>query len=272
MVQVWGITMIANEGDIIEYTLRHMLNQGLDGIIVANNLSTDNTPDILDALQAEKRNTRLIVMEDTDPAHRQGKKMTRLARFAKDLSGEADLWIIPFDADELWIVADQTENLSERVRKSSSGVIGVPMWNHFCTNQDGENKNPFIRMCFKNIERNALDKVAYRYTPYIKIGDGNHAVSTLSDRCIPGRASGLEIRHFPYRGEDHFIRKIDRGGRALELATELDVSIGGHWRQYRQSLIEHGEEAMKEHYRKYFTFTVPCDLMHLDPAPYQGGK
>lgn len=40
---IWGITMVKNEADIIEQTIRYLLNQGVEYILVADNGFTDGT-------------------------------------------------------------------------------------------------------------------------------------------------------------------------------------------------------------------------------------
>ena len=57
---VWGIAMVKNEADIIGPIVAHMRDQ-VDHVLIADNLSTDETPDILWASGAE-------VIVDDDPA------------------------------------------------------------------------------------------------------------------------------------------------------------------------------------------------------------
>ena len=44
---VWAVTMVRNEADIIGTTVRHLLAQDVDGILVADNGCTDDTRAIL---------------------------------------------------------------------------------------------------------------------------------------------------------------------------------------------------------------------------------
>ena len=90
-----AITMVRDEADIIDWTLDHLLNQGIDHIIVADNLSVDETGWKLAALA----NTgRVTVLQDDEPGYYQDEKMTRLAHMAA----------IDFDADTAvaWIGGD----------------------------------------------------------------------------------------------------------------------------------------------------------------------
>jgi hypothetical protein len=268
--ELWGVTMVADEEDIMGYNLSHMFEQGVEKIIVANNLSTDNTAKVLDDM-AWRYPGRLIVQQDDDPAHYQSRKITAMAEFAYKHGAR---FIIPFDADELWYAFDG-ETLHDAIcRHPKVQCIGVPMWNHFCTSKDDDTAvNPFKRMLWRTKERNALDKIAVRFKPGMIIDEGNHMVRGIDGRFLSGAAVGLGIRHFPYRSAEHFIRKAERGGKALELAKGIPETVGLHWRQYRQSIIEHGAEAVKEHYKRWFTAADPeaetSEVMY-DPAPYKG--
>lgn len=92
---VVAITMVRDEEDIIDWTLQHLLEQGIDHIIVADNLSVDKTPWKLAALASTGRVT---VIQDEEPGYYQDEKMTRLAHMAANDFGAE--WVVPFDADE----------------------------------------------------------------------------------------------------------------------------------------------------------------------------
>jgi hypothetical protein len=101
------------------------------------------------------------------------------------------------------------------------------------------------------------------------VDEGNHRVFNQIGNPVPGEAVGLAIRHLPYRGAEHFLRKIETGGKALELATELPDGVGEHWRGYLRLLREGGRDAAVNWYKRYFYFEDPesSGLLH-DPAPF----
>lgn len=74
---VFGICMAKNEEDIIGPVVEHMMSE-VDHVIVADNLSQDNTRSILDSLTGN-----ITVIDDLEPAYRQSEKMTHLAMVAK---------------------------------------------------------------------------------------------------------------------------------------------------------------------------------------------
>ena len=95
--EVWGVSIVRDEVDVIGLTVRHLLDQGVSRILVADNCSVDGTRELLRSLARTTR--RVAVVTDHEPAYYQSEKMTWLAHQA--WRGGAD-WIVPFDADEFW--------------------------------------------------------------------------------------------------------------------------------------------------------------------------
>jgi len=263
---VWAITMVGDERDIIGYTLSHMLSQNLDGIMVADNLSEDGTREILNRL-ADLHPGKLIIVDDKDPAHYQSSKMTSLAQRVAVLGAEM---IIPFDADELWYSTVAGKTVGEVLAETETRVVKVPVWNHYCTQNDAQDEiNPYRRMIWMMPHPGKLWKVAFRYSPDLIIDNGNHQMIERG-RALKADDVGLALRHLAWRSEQQWITKIRRGSRALSL-TDLPRGTGQHWREYGDSLAANGEEASKAHFRKYFSFGVdPWDKMIIAPAPYTG--
>jgi len=97
--QVWAVTMVRNELDVLPLVLDHLEAQGVDQVLVADNGSTDGT---LEMLQARASQGRLLLARDSEAAYYQAAKMTLLARAAWRAGAD---WVVPFDADELWFAA-----------------------------------------------------------------------------------------------------------------------------------------------------------------------
>lgn len=254
--QVWGISMVRNEADILPAVLAHMTAQ-VDHVLVADNLSTDDTPDILAAAGVD-------VVADTDPAYRQSEKMTALAQRARD-AGAA--WVVPFDADEIWHTSSGQQTVAEFLRSvRDADVIVADLFDHYTTDLDDLTiPNPVRRMTWRMPTPGVLPKVACRTDPGLVIGMGNHSAE-YADRAAVLRR-GLTVRHFPYRSVGQFIRKARQGAAALA-ATDLHRSVGAHWRQYGRTLAEHGEMALAQHYRDHFHYPDPVGaLLVNDPAP-----
>lgn len=256
---VWAVTMVKDEADIIAYTLKHLAAEGVDGIIVADNLSTDGTRDILDSLQLR---CELVVLDDPEVAYYQSEKMTNLAREAFAAGAE---WVIPFDADELWCHPHMTLSDFMGSVNPSMTAVRARLFNHFPlpSEEPTPDPNPFKRITRRGVDPAPLPKVAIRRGGDFCIHQGNHGVTGRSQF-----AEGLEVRHFPWRTYEQFERKVENGYKAY-LATDLPEESGGHWRSYGRVLEEGGREALRDLYTTWFANPPDIDLVD-DPAPYRG--
>ncbi len=254
---VWAISMCKDEADVIAGTLRHMAEEDVDRILVADNLSTDGTRDILHDLARE---LPLTVLDDTNPAHYQSAKMSNLAAYAGQ---EGATWIVPFDADEIWVY--RGERLGIELRASTAEVVTGELFNHFPSAIDPPGDDPFDTILWRDRKPAPLPKVAFRYKDGAVIHDGNHGVTLPYD---PERAAGIEIRHFPYRSAEQFVRKARNGAAALR-ATDLPLDVGAHWRGYGDLLDSGGPEVLHDVFRTYFWNLSPADAgLVRDPARY----
>jgi len=262
-ITTYGVTMVRDEGDIIEGTIRHM-HAEVDGLLIADNRSIDGTRELLKVLADELPN--VTVVDDLDPAYYQAAKMTALAARAAADFGAA--WIVPFDADELWVapagrIADVLAELS------GPNVVRAAIYNHFRTGLDTADPDPFRSMVWRMAQPAELGKVAFRWRPGAEIHQGNHGV-TLPHDLYPGapRTGLLQLHHFPYRSESQFITKAANGAEAYRL-TDLPPDMGAHWRSYGEILDRHGEAVLRASYQEHFMHWLPTEVgMVRDPAPY----
>lgn len=214
-VRVIGLAMVRNEEDVVHHVVRHMLNQDLDLVVVADNLSTDNTGAMLDAMEDH----RLIVVDDDDPAYRQSEKMTALA----EGWAEPGDWIVPFDADELWCMSNG-KTLGDGLREVTSDAVSGLSWVHVPQDSDVSQVCPFSSMPWRVSTPEAWPKAAFRWrvaSDYIE--QGNH----WTRGPLP---EAIDIRHFQYRSYDHLVTKVKAGAAALA-AANLPANSGEHWRR-----------------------------------------
>lgn len=238
--------MIRDEADVIETVLRHLFAHGVDEIIVADNLSTDDTPEILKGLESE--GLPLVVVRDDDPAYYQDKKMSRLAKQAFDRGAE---WVLPFDADEIWYPADGT--LAEFFAEQTADVIEGWGWDHITRDPSGS-EGPFPTHRRQNLQ--TLPKVAFRACPDPYVHMGNHDVNRNQGQQV--RAAGLHYRHFQYRSLEQMTRKVRNGKEAYD-ASDLHYQYGTHWRQA-------GALSDDELSERWQAMCMEPDLI-FDPAP-----
>lgn len=258
-MSVWAVTMVKDEADVIAGTLRHLAGEGVAGILVADNGSTDGTRHILDTLEL---GIPLVVVEDPEVAYHQSAKMTRLAAMA---AVEGATWIVPFDADELWI--SPQDRLAAALETAEGDIVTADLHNHYATAVDPDGADPYRTMVWREPAPAPLPKVAIRWHPEAVIDQGNHGASLRGGRIAANVR--LEVRHFPYRSAAQMVRKA-RNGAAAYAASDLPAHVGAHWRSYGELLERDGPEAIHDVFRTYFWHLSPADAGLIpDPAPYR---
>lgn len=216
---IWAVTIVKNEADIIGISVPHLFDQGIDHVLVADNMSTDGTRAILDQLS---RSYSVTVVDDREPVHRQSEKMTRLANHAAAAGAD---WIVPFDADEIWRAYRGT--VREAIERANAEILVAQMFDHY--------PRPTFRRgnVIERMPRNRTSefaKVAYRWRAGVTIEDGNHNVlGTDAER----RWGHLLIDHYPYRSWRQFHRKMREGAIAVR-DSSVPLFVGAHWRRYGQ--------------------------------------
>ncbi len=259
--EVWAVSMVKDEADVVVGTLQHLADEGVDGILVADNASTDGTRDLLAGLELP---CRLEVVDDPEVGYYQSEKMSRLADQAHELGA---VWVVPFDADEVWYAP--VDRLAEVLRSIPEpyNVAPAQLWDHYSTAIDPPEGHPFETIVWRQPSPGALPKVALRWAPGSTIFQGNHGAAIVGGNVeTHGR---LEIRHFPYRSAAQFVRKA-KNGAAAYAATDLHPTQGAHWRQYGALLDRFGEEALEDVFREFYWRFAPVNAgMVLDPAPFR---
>jgi glycosyltransferase involved in cell wall biosynthesis len=213
-----AIAMVKDEADIIGYTIDHLLEEGVDRIIVADNLSTDETRSILHGY------ADVHIIDDDVFGYYQSRKMTALARMA--YAAGAD-WVLPFDADEL-ILPPKPERLAGwfAACPADVGIVAIQGLDYLPRRDDDQDEpNPFRRLRYRRDRPQTLAKVAFRAHPDALLDMGNHDV-----RNVPGRRiGGLMLRHCQYRSLEQMTRKL-RNGAAVYADTDIHEHHGTHWR------------------------------------------
>lgn len=251
---VVGITMVRDEEDVIASTIMHMQGQ-VDALIVADNGSTDGTRRILDAFASDT----VIVLDDPVVGYYQSEKMTALARQAEAWFGAE--WIVPFDADEIWMHVGHWP-LRDVLPGLKHDIVHVPLFDHVATGELTD-CDPISRMTWRRQQAAGLPKTCFRWKPDLTIGMGNHDVRIGDDILEGTTIPGLMIHHFPYRSVKQVISKIRNGAEAYA-ATDLADIYGSHWRGWGKILEAEGEPAIEALFRKWHWRETPDIGVFID--------
>jgi glycosyltransferase involved in cell wall biosynthesis len=273
-VSVCAVMLVKDEADVVAPVIRHLLCE-VDEVIVADNLSTDGTSEILAELARETG--RVEVRRDDEVGYYQARKMTALAQEARR-RGHA--WVVPCDADEVWY--------------SPLGRIGdvldahTPDWlfskadlyDHITTNADPPYANPLERIGWRFAKAATLCKTAARTHETLQIEMGNHDASIVagtrvrSNGAPPTMHGQLVIRHFSWRSPEQFLRKIRNGAVAYASAPDLDDGFGEHWKMYGDPNSWGFDDRVLDNFYANFTVESPAtrsDLLY-DPAPVSSAR
>jgi len=257
-----GVSMVRDEADVIDTVLRHLLASGVDHLIVADNLSTDATPHILNDLEA--CGAPLTIVQDDELGYYQSRKMSGLSDRAADMGAT---WVLPFDADEIWYGVDPQSGEPCRISDALSQVeddvriVRAPGWDHIVSDEgcacrgDPDCKlylGPFSP--FRRPQTQQLAKVAYRASRGAVLHMGNHDVSIKGKDAI----GPLAYRHFQYRSLEQMTRKLRNGRQAYE-ASDIHPLHGTHW---RAGGLKSDDELAAE-----WAALCATDGLVFDPAP-----
>jgi glycosyltransferase involved in cell wall biosynthesis len=204
-----GVSMVRDEADIIGITIDNLIRQGVDRFLVLDNGSIDDTRAILE------RFPQVSVTDDPERGYYQSRKMSALAEDARCIGAT---WVVPFDADEMWIAPPGRGRVAEVLEQTPASVVWANTFEH-----------PPITpplSPYRALHRKRHRKVAFRPKAGVTVAQGNHDVSVKGPR-----AEGLEIREFQYRTFEQFKRKV-RNGKAAYDATDLPAGEGAHWREF----------------------------------------
>jgi hypothetical protein len=236
-----GVSMVKNEADIIETSIRHNL-RFLDAMFVLDHDSTDATSAILSSLVDEGLPLKLTRLSKATASFNQSECITFLARSAFERHG-ADI-VFPIDADE-FIRCESRAALDADITSCADDVMHL-RWQTYVDKDSGE--TDLLRRMHWRVEtrRHAPPKIAVRlpkHNPaHWKIGPGNHLLYTQESgetHWTNGtRLPNVTLAHVPVRSREQLLGKALIGwlSNRLALGTEAETTrFGWHWRElYRR--------------------------------------
>lgn len=286
-INLWAVAMAKDEGDIIYDTLCHLAANDVDGIIVANNLSKDNTKDEIlrakEIINLARPDVEFIYLEDNVVEYTQSEKMTKLAARARDMGAN---WVIPFDIDEIWYSPGSTlkQALSD-IDDQNFDIYKALYTNHSITEFDPPENSPFKSMVYKwNLPTNHKSCFRFRKTDsHVVISNGNHFVQHNGwdigrnvniaiddyghDKIVYGPQT-VQIRHYQWRSLDQFVRKILKSYESCKaLPSNKDLYNGAAWAEHFIVYEAEGIKGLEDFYYKNIYVTQDLGGLINDPVP-----
>ncbi|MDE3022441.1 MAG: glycosyltransferase family 2 protein [Pseudomonadota bacterium] len=246
-----GISVVKNEGDIIESFVRHNL-RFLDALLIVDNGSVDGTREILCELQRE--GLPVVIHDDIEFGHYQSRRMTGLFRRACKVFSPN--FVFALDADE-FIISPTRANLEDALDLLPEGGHGVLAWKTYicipAKKDINKQKSPLSRMIYRR--KNELPQY-YKVVvsgkidaEFSEIAEGNHSV-LQKNGAQPSHTllSGVALAHFPVRSSRQLSCKIISGWLA-NLVKNPEITLTSeawHWHTLYDRLMQNPELSSDE--------------------------
>lgn len=237
-LRLCGLTIVRNEEDIVEASIRHNLGV-LDALTVVDHGSDDATSSIVEGLRAEGLPIDLVREEAIE--YRQSAIMDAHAR--RILAGGADL-CCPLDADEFLRVPSRADLERAAGQADPTRHLAVPRYACCPEFGPGDIVARLRRGRRPAVERDDRFKVIARRSlleqPQATLGDGTFAVQPgggppSSHELV--RAEIACVAHVPIRSAGQYTSKFAVGYLSRLLAGVPEGDIGLRWKHEYAAIL-----------------------------------
>jgi len=269
--KIFSISMVKNEADIIESFVRYNTNI-MDGMIILDNGSTDNTLEILKQLKNE--GLPIIIFEDTDRDYEQATKMNKLLIKAVN-EFKADV-VVPLDADE-FIISSKQGNPRDIIEQIESQTFYYVKWRTFVP--DFTKNEEFVPARITSAREDNLENFYKVIIPKelvkkydVKLTMGNHGLTFDSryDEVIKSVFNeNLRIAHFPIRSKEQTISKITVGW-IYSLSRLKRIEGQGFHQQIIFNKLKENKEVLNENiidFAKSYALTEELKEVQIKETP-----
>jgi hypothetical protein len=251
--------LVRDEVDIVRQNIEFHLAQGVDFVVATDNGSRDGTRELLESFVG--RGVLELIDEEGDD-YAQHRWVSRMAARARDAHG-AD-WILNNDADEFWLAA--SGDLKAGLAAAGAAMLACSRRHMLYAHDRPPAPGSFLQITHRVKAAHPIpaladwmtdplpvpyfylalpSKVLCRARGLLGVHQGNHGASYQESTVEESAA--ISIYHYPVRGFDQFVRKIDRGGASYARNASLPPTMGWHWRRWYRMISEgHPERAYAE--------------------------
>jgi len=265
MKTIIAVVQVQNEADIIESLCRYYCCF-CDGIIVTDDMSSDNTKEILNHLVEE--GLPVYITDDESIDHGLGSIYARYQQINLAVDKyDADI-ILPIDADEFLINVKggnprpALESLDEKIE------YHIPWHNYICPKENDDNTVFYPNVTSKYAEPLFSKAIVSRFLVKQKEAfpeTGCHSFFYPKEAQITSDLTELCYNHYPYRSVYHFMLKTILGWTFRLTCPYHDGSIlfaqSFHWKAFYEEIKKYGiiSQDMLEKYSTYTEFTFTAD-------------
>jgi hypothetical protein len=248
-IKITMTLLVRNESDLIEPNIRFHHAIGVDSFIVMDNISTDETSNIVRQLSNE---FDIEYIFQTADDYSQSQWVTGMAQHAA--RGHSADWVINNDADEFWLPEKGDLKLLLASLPSEVSALNVKRHNAVVVRDEQtpglgkcspESSTYFESHSVNNLGKPLPGKMLHRALENVIVAQGNHGVSNLQG-VVERAENRIKILHFPYCNFEKYKAKIQTGGAAYAQNTTLPKEVGATWRTHYSQLQTEGLDGFWE--------------------------
>ena len=226
-MNLFAISTVRNEADIIDLNLRYHLRHGVDRFFIIDNGSTDGTTRHLARFG---RDSRIQWTRDEGDWH-QADALTELARTASRAGAD---WVMSIDADEFWFPSGGTRSLKQALASCTGDAVQVEVVN-FVQDRRHDELRPGLLLsmtyrvarpvgpqeeCERLVESREIAYVEMQYPAKVIVRARSEVVFAAGAHVVPGvspeaphRTGQIVCLHAPLRARRILDAKAEQGYR-----------------------------------------------------------
>lgn len=268
MQKIYSISSVRNEADVIESFVRHSLTI-VDGMVINENCSSDNTLEILNELKKEGLNIDIRI--DNKSNFSQSSTITELTEYV--IEKHHPDYILALDADE-FLFSEALTSPRELILSLDPMKVNKLKWvtfvykrennNSLFTPRKFEQRRIFNEEYCKSVLSKELFKIGGRFSI------GAHEIMFSDEKRISNFTSNdLYIAHYPVRSPEQLICKVAVGVLNKLSIYSYDSGIGYHQLRIFDKLLELGEVSEKEceNYSLYYAIKETSGRLRTSQKP-----